>query len=78
VKIRFLRSAVEDLANGHRFYHQHGAEAAAYFMDSLFSDLDTLARNGGTHRKCFGYHRMLAKRFPFAIYYTVADDLVEV
>jgi hypothetical protein len=42
-------------------------------MDSLFSDIDSLILNAGVHPVYFGgYHRMLSKRFPFAIYYKVA------
>jgi hypothetical protein len=35
----------------------------------LFSDIDSLVLYAGIHRKQFGYHRLLSKRFPFAIYY---------
>lgn len=42
-----------------------------YFLDSLFADIDSLALYSGIHRKVFGFHRMLAKRFPYAIYYQV-------
>jgi hypothetical protein len=33
---------------------------------------------GGIHRKVFGYHRMLSKRFPYAIYYKLEEDQVVV
>ena len=35
-----------------------------YFLDSLFSDIDSLALYVGIHRKVFGFHRLLSKRFP--------------
>ena len=38
------------------------------FIDSLFSDIDSLRFFGGIHFVVpGGYHRLLAKRFPFAI-----------
>lgn len=40
-----------------------------YFFYSLFSDIDSLVLYGGIHAKVYGYHRMLSKRFPYAIYY---------
>jgi plasmid stabilization system protein ParE len=40
-----------------------------HFLDSVFSDIDSLSRNGGIHLKVFDYHRRLASRFPYAIYY---------
>jgi plasmid stabilization system protein ParE len=50
-----------------------------YFLDSLFSDIDSLALLGGVHQKVFGYHRLLSKRFPYAVYYkTEGDDVVVV
>jgi hypothetical protein len=44
----------------------------------LFSDIDSLVLYAGIHRKQFGYHRLLSKRFPFAIYYQLEADGVVV
>ena len=49
-----------------------------YFFDSLFSDIDSLVLYAGVHQKVFGYHRLLSKRFPYAVYYTFEGDLVNV
>lgn len=78
MKIEVLSSAVEDLHAGRVFYEEQGEGVGAYFFDSLFSDIDSLALYAGIHSKVYGYHRMLAKRFPFAVYYTRDDDLVVV
>lgn len=45
-----------------------------YFFDSLFSDIDSLTLYAGIHPKFFGYHRMLSKRFPYAIYYKLEEQ----
>jgi hypothetical protein len=49
-----------------------------YFFDSLFSDIDSLTLYGGIHPKFFGFHRMLSKRFPYAIYYRIEEASVVV
>ena len=45
------------------------------FLDSLFSDIDSLELYAGVHMQVFDAHRLLARRFPFAIYYKVEDDI---
>ena len=40
-----------------------------YFLESLFSDIESLRLYTGIHPKVFGYRRLLSDRFPFAIYY---------
>ena len=71
MKIRLLSSAFNDLARGRDFYEQQGEGLGGYFLDSLFSDIDSLMLYAGIHRKIFGFHRLLPKRFPYAIYYQV-------
>jgi len=78
VRIKVLFSAVEDLHAGRFFYEKQGEGLGEYFFDSLFSDIDSLALYAGIHPKVFGYHRLLSKRFPYAIYYTLDVDLVVV
>jgi hypothetical protein len=68
VKINVLSSALEDLYEGRLFYEKQGEGLGEYFFDSLFSDIDSLTLYGGIHPKVFGYHRLLSRRFPFAIY----------
>lgn len=71
MKVRVLRSALEDLATGRRFYDRRAEGVGGYFFDSLFSEIDSLVLYAGIHRVHFGFHRLLAKRFPFAVYYRV-------
>jgi plasmid stabilization system protein ParE len=78
MKLKILSSAVEDLHAGRLFYERQGEGVGDYFFDSLFSDIDSLTLYAGVHREVFGYHRLLSKRFPYAIYYTVDDDVVVV
>ena len=78
MKIRILASALSDLERGRRFYERQGEGLGNYFMNTLFSDIDSLALYGGIHLKVGRYHRLLSKRFPYAIYYRVNDPVIEV
>jgi len=79
MKIRILASASCDLVDGYRFYEQQSEGLGGYFLDSLYSDIDSLLVSAGVHAVPFGkYHRLLSKRFPFAVYYRVEDPVVKV
>jgi len=78
MKVEILDEAQEDLLDGFRFYECHSEGLGDYFLDSLFSDIDSLQIYAGIHSVHFGYHRLLSKRFPFAIYYRVARKTVRV
>ena len=62
-----------DLADGVAFYDQHGPEIGDHFCSSLLADVQSLSVVGGVHAKRFGYYCMAAKRFPYAIYYTIDE-----
>ncbi len=76
--LRILDSAIEDLDQGRRFYDRQQKGLGVYFLDSLLAEIDSLVQRGGVHRKVFGYHRALAKRFPYAVYYKVEEERVAV
>ena len=74
IRIRILDSALEDLDRGREFYDRQGEGLGAYFLDSLFAEVDSLVLYRGIHRKVFGYYRLLARRFPYAVYYQMESD----
>ena len=74
MRVRLLASALDDLAGGRAFYEQQGEGLGDYFFDSVFADIDSLALYGGIHAKVFGYHRLLTRRFPYAVYYKMDAD----
>ena len=78
MKLRILESAKEDLIEGFHFYEEQTPGLGTYFLDTLFSDIDSLAIYAGIHTKVYGSHRALSKRFPFAIYYDLPADEVQV
>ena len=73
MKLRLLRSAIEDLADGRSFYDLQQPGIGDLFFDSLFSDIDSLVSQAGIHSLHFNFHRALASRFPYAIYYKILD-----
>jgi plasmid stabilization system protein ParE len=73
MKIKVLRSAFEDIASGREFYDRQREGIGVYFFDSLFSEIDSLVLHAGIHRVQFGFHRMLARRFPYAIYHKIVE-----
>ncbi len=78
MRIKILSIAEGDLEDGYRFYELQAACLGTYFLDTLYSDIDSLAYFAGMHRVVLGYHRLLSKRFPFAVYYRIVDDEVMV
>ena len=75
MRVRILAAAEKYLEDGYRFYERQSPGLGSYFLDSLYSDIDSLTYFAGIHRLVFGYHRLLSKRFPFAVYYQIAEDI---
>jgi plasmid stabilization system protein ParE len=78
MRLRILESAKEDLIEGYHFYEEQTPGLGAYFLDLLFADIDSLVVYAGIHSKVNGSYRVLSKRFPFAIYYDLHIDEVQV
>jgi len=78
VKIEILAEAQQDLLDGYHFYERQGAGLGEYFLESLFSDIDSLQIYAGVHASHWGYYRLLAKRFPYAVYYRVAGTTIRI
>lgn len=75
--IRIQPAALADLTDGYRFYEAKEVGLGGYFLDSLYSDIDSLQINAGIHAVHLArFHRLLSKRFPYAIYYETKDGIV--
>ena len=77
-QVLVLEEAATDLDEGTDFYEIQKAGLGAYFFDSLISDIESLVISAGVHALRFGHHRMLSRRFPFAIYYDFHANTVRV
>ncbi len=79
MRLQILDLAREDLIEGFHFYEDKEKGLGDYFLVNLYSDIESLKVFGGIHRMAYlGFHRALAKRFPFAIYHTVEADFVRI
>ena len=78
MKIEVLSVAIQDIEAGQQFYEQQQEGLGTYFQDALFSDIDALLLYAGIHQQFFGYYRALSKRFPYAIYYRLNAETIQV
>ncbi len=73
-----LKEVADDLNDGRAFYDQIQAGVGDYFWDSLIADIESLILYSGIHSKKYGFYRMYAKRFPYAVYYDVKDEIATI
>jgi len=79
VKIEILDEAEDDLVDGFHFYEKQQHGLGSYFLVNLYSDIESLLLYAGMHRKVYKeYYRLLSRRFPFAVLYTVSEETVYV
>lgn len=78
MRVEILDDAEQDIVDGAHFYEAQESGLGQYFLDSLFSDVDSLQLYAGIHPVQFGYHRLLSKRFPYAVYYRVEGSIAQV
>jgi hypothetical protein len=69
MKILLTNEAEIHIANSLNFYGSQKEGLGTYFLDSISSDIESLHIYYGIHNKIKNYHRVLSKRFPYAIYY---------
>lgn len=75
-QIVILDEAEADIANAILFYESQNEGLGKYFLDSIFSDIESLHIYCGIHIMIKDYYRMLAKRFPYAVYYKYDDEAI--
>lgn len=78
MRIKVLKQAKEDIALARNFYDAQELGVGDYFLTQITAEIDSLVYLAGVHRVVDGFHKMVARRFPYAIYYRVAGDCVKV
>ena len=68
-RVIILADAAEDIEAARDFYEAQELGVGEYCVDSLLADIESLGLFSGIHLEHFEFHRMLASRFPFGIYY---------
>ena len=77
MRIEILDQAELDLLAGYHFYEDQEPGLGTYFLTSLYGDIESLRIYAGVHRKAYKhYHRLLSRRFPFAVFYTFQNETV--
>ena len=64
MKIKILESAKQDLSEGFGFYESQKRGLGSYFVESLFSDIESLRLFAGEHIVIWAYHRRFQRGFP--------------
>ena len=78
MRIEILKAARLDLGDAAQFYEKQRNGLGRYFLHTLKEDIGSLKNYAGIHPRWNGRFRMLARRFPYAIYYNVGTDAVQV
>ncbi len=63
---------------GADFYDSQREGLGIYFNDCLASDIESLKLYGGIHEEYRGFLRSFSKRFPFAIYYKLVNECIDI
>lgn len=79
MRIQIVDQAEDDLVEGYNFYEGQAPGLGTYFLDCIYSDVESLLLYAGIHEIVHkDYLRMLSERFPFAIYYTLSGDEIKI
>lgn len=75
MNVVILDPAKDDLAESFWFYESQRHGLGHYFLDTIYSEIDTLEKNAGIHPMYDGpYYVMISDRFPFSIYYFIDSN----
>ncbi len=77
-EVAILEEAANDLEAGKIFYDQREFGVGDYFWDSLIAEIESLFIFAGIHAKEYNLHRLLAAKFPYAVYYMHRKNIVYV
>jgi len=78
MRVELRAEARDDVAESAAFYDSQRDRLGDYFFECLMADLESLGSQAGIHEVAYGLHRKLCERFPFAIYYLVAESVIDV
>lgn len=75
IQVSISSDALDDLNDGFRFYEVQERGLGDYFLSQLRADIDCLKITAGIHRQPHRHlHRLLSRRFPYAIFYEFDDS----
>jgi hypothetical protein len=68
VKVEILESARRDLVDGFYFYEKQADGIGSYFLESMYSNVDSLRDNAGIHPVLFGEYHAMRGQSPFKMH----------
>jgi hypothetical protein len=71
-----LKQVEIDIAVSEKFYNKQNANLGSYFRSSIVSDIESLIVYAGIHQKHRDLYRLLATKFPYAIYYDIVKHTI--
>jgi plasmid stabilization system protein ParE len=79
-KIKVLPKAKADISNTMNWYKKEGGkELALNFKEHIFTVVENLQNDIVEHGKVkFGLSRIFVKKFPYVIYFIVADNTITI
>lgn len=78
MNVELRDEARDDLVTGAAFYGEQSVGLDEYFLKCLREDVKKLETTGGVHEQYRGFYRKLSDRFPYAIYYLISEDIIDV
>jgi hypothetical protein len=78
MNIQILDEAKADIREGAKFYERQNTGLGSYFLDTIFSEINSLILYAGVHIKLNGFYKLLSKTFPYAIYYQIDHSIIKV
>lgn len=78
MRVELRDEARDDLVEGALFYGRQAPGLEDHFIACLREDLCNLETTFGVHERYRGFYRKLSRRFPFAIYYLLTEDAIDV
>ena len=77
--LRFLPEVEGDAINGYSWYETKSEGLGEEFLRMLYSSANEISWNPLLYTKVYReFRRRLLRRFPYAIYFTVEEDLITV
>ena len=68
--VEISSDALTDLEIGVDFYEKQDPGVGEHFLSTLKAEIDGLSFTGGIHKKVYkDLHRLVCRKFPFAIFY---------
>jgi hypothetical protein len=73
--LRFLREVEEDAANGYIWYEAKSRGLGEDFLRMFYASANEMSWNPMRYPKVYqDFRRLLLRRFPYAIYFTIEND----